>query len=207
MNIKEIKSKLEKRNPKPEGYYEFFGVMVPIIEINGSLHILLEIRSSKLKSQPGEISFPGGKMEEGETPDIAAIREIREELMIPESSIKILKALDYLVTPFNFIIYPFTAQINDIDIKDLKENPDEIEDIIIVPLKFFLENEPKEFIVNVGITSFGAFPFELIPGGENYYWKTGMYPIYFYEYKGMIIWGITARIIKNLIDVIKRALS
>ena len=45
-----------------------------------------------------------------------------------------------------------------------------------------------------------SFPFELIPNGEAYNWRSGTYPVYFYSYNGRIIWGITARILKNLAD-------
>lgn len=47
------------------------------------------------------------------------------------------------------------------------------------------------------------FPYEKIPGGKNYDWKQGKYSVYFYEYQEYIIWGMTAKITKNFIDIIK----
>jgi 8-oxo-dGTP pyrophosphatase MutT (NUDIX family) len=203
MEIEYIKEVLRNKSPKPEGKYEVFGVMIPLIEVNGSPHVLMEVRSTDLKNQPGEISFPGGRMEEGETPAYAAFRETMEELLVPEDSIQILGALDYLVTPFNYIIYPYVGVIKGIKFESIKGNPGEVEKIFAVPLYHFLNNKPRKYQIHVKIQPLGEFPFELIPGGSDYNWKTGTYPVYFYKYGEIIIWGITARIINNFIEILK----
>jgi len=107
MDIENITKLLKNKKPHPEGDYQTFGVLVPLLEINNEIHLLLEVRADTLKNQPGEISFPGGRMEKGEIPKRTAVRETSEELLIPQEKIHVLGSLDYIVTPFNYIIYPF----------------------------------------------------------------------------------------------------
>lgn len=200
MDIKEIEKLIKNKKPRPEGNYQTFGVLVPLIKIENELYLLLEVRADTLKNQPGEISFPGGRMEEGETPDQTAVRETSEELLIPEDSIHVLGQLDYIVTPFNYIIYPFVAVIRGADYYQIKGSPSEVDEVFAVPIKYFMDNQPCCHHVRVRIVPEKEFPFEFIPNGSNYDWKTGGYPVCFYFYNEHIIWGITARIIKNLVD-------
>ncbi|MEF1862735.1 CoA pyrophosphatase, partial [Neisseria gonorrhoeae] len=73
-------------------------VLIPIIEINNTHYILFEVRSKNLKHQPSEISFPGGKIESGETPYEAVIRETCEELGTFSDNIEVISSLDLLIT-------------------------------------------------------------------------------------------------------------
>ena len=66
-----------------------FAVFIPIVKVSGKDHILLEVRS-KIVSQPGEVSFPGGSVEEGEDFKTAAIRETMEELLLKREEIEFL---------------------------------------------------------------------------------------------------------------------
>ncbi len=204
MKAEHIKKLIKDGIPKPDGKYETFGVMVPLIETADSCHVLLEIRASTLKKQPGEISLPGGRKEEGETPLGAAVREISEELNIPEAAVSVLGPLDYLVTPFNYIIYPFVGVIGQAYVGDIKRAPGEVDELFEVPLNFFLRTRPRIYQVKTKLEVPRGFPFELIPNGRNYNWSSGTYPVYFYSYNDHIIWGITARILKNLADRLNR---
>jgi len=56
--------------PKALGIESYFSVLISLIEVEGSTHLLFEQRSNHLTRQPGEISFPGGKVEPGETPNM-----------------------------------------------------------------------------------------------------------------------------------------
>jgi coenzyme A diphosphatase NUDT7 len=78
MNIEYIRNKLKNLRPKPVDEEVSFAVLVPLIEIDGELNLIYEVRSNSI-AQPGEISFPGGRIEDDESPMEAAIRETSEE--------------------------------------------------------------------------------------------------------------------------------
>ncbi|GAB6084890.1 NUDIX hydrolase [Alkaliphilus crotonatoxidans] len=178
-----------------------FAVYIPVLELNQSLHLLFEVRSQQL-SQPGEICFPGGKIEPGESPMTTAIRETVEELNIDRSLIEVMGPLDRLITPFNVLIYPFWGFINLSDIKDLPYNQDEVSSIFTVPLDYLLKEQPIIHNVKVNFSPEKNFPYHLISNGEKYEWRSGNYPVYFYPYGEKMIWGITAKILKNFLDSI-----
>ncbi|MBS5335852.1 MAG: CoA pyrophosphatase, partial [Firmicutes bacterium] len=63
INIKDIEERLKNRKIGTIDWYKFFSVAIPLIETDKGLSMLFEIRSSKLKTQPGDICFPGGRIE------------------------------------------------------------------------------------------------------------------------------------------------
>ena len=77
-----LKEKFREFKPYINGHENMkkASVLIPIINIDGSHFILFEVRSKSLRSQPSEISFPGGMIEKGESPIEACIRETCEEL-------------------------------------------------------------------------------------------------------------------------------
>nr|WP_330406537.1 NUDIX domain-containing protein [Clostridioides difficile] len=98
--INDIKNKFKNYKPYINGYKNMkrASVLIPIVEINNT-HIYYEVRSKNLKHQPSEISFPGGKIESGETPYEAVIRETCEELGTFSDKYRSISSLDLLITP------------------------------------------------------------------------------------------------------------
>ena len=90
-------------------------VLAPIVLTEGEACILFEKRSEDLKHQPGEICFPGGRIESGESARAAAIRETCEELVITPEQIEILTPLDVQSGPSGAPLWPFAALIHDYD--------------------------------------------------------------------------------------------
>ncbi len=203
LNIKEIEAKIKNRIPGPTRIQHYFSVLIPLIKIDGEIHLLYEVRSQNLNSQPGQISFPGGRIERGEEFSQAAVRESSEELLIPESKIELIGETDYLITPFNFIIYAFVGKINVDSIEEIKVNNYEVEEIFTVPLKFLLNNQAEKYAAVLKSEFDQDFPYHLLPQGERYNPRQGDYQIYFYRYQGRVIWGITAEITKTFIDILK----
>jgi 8-oxo-dGTP pyrophosphatase MutT (NUDIX family) len=202
MNLEYIKNKLSKRRGKPLGIIDNYAVLVPLLCINDEVRVLFQVRSYNLDVQPGEVCFPGGKVEQGESFQEAAVRETHEELGINRDNIEVIGKLDYVVTPYNFNIYPFVGILQDVDINKININKDEVEEIFTVPINFFKNTTPLNYFIKLKTEPQEDFPFNMIENGRDYKWRTGTYPVYFYQYKDYTIWGMTARITKNFIDII-----
>ena len=203
MDVNRIIRKLDDRAPSILGSNTFhkFAVLLPMIEKEDGIHILFEVRALNMRRQPGEICFPGGKIDpEDPNEQFTAIRETSEELGIPKNSIIHVKPLDYLVTAFGSIIYPFFGVIENSN--EITPNESEVAEIFTVPLSYFREVNPEIFKVHFAPMPESSFPFELIIGGENYNWQTRHVDEYFYKYEDKVIWGMTARILSNFLELI-----
>jgi peroxisomal coenzyme A diphosphatase NUDT7 len=204
MNLEHIHKQLESRTRKILGSENFgqFSVLLPLIEKEGETHVLFEVRSQQLRRQPGEICFPGGRMDEEDIDDrYTAIRETTEELGITRNNIQQVFPLDYIVTAFGTIIYPYVGFI--VEPERIKPNPSEVAEVFTVPISYFQTTEPDCYKINFNIQPEPNFPFELIEGGENYNWTARKVDEYFYHYKGRVIWGLTARILTHFLELIK----
>ena len=193
---------LKERSVNILGRHQAFqsAVLLPLITVNDELHILFEKRSEHL-IQPGEICFPGGKIEKGESAATAAGRETSEELGIALDQIEILASLDVMVSPFNVIIYPFLGRIKETAI--INPNPDEVEEVFTVPFSFFLNNKPLLSSWSLTVTMPDDYPYELIPKGKDYPYRSAKYPQHFFIWEDKVIWGLTARILNHFIELIQ----
>ena len=135
--IEEIKRMIEDHKAEPITTQRKYAVLLPLVKINGIIHILFEVRSQSI-SQPGETSFPGGALEEGETFKEAAIRETEEELLIDRKDIRIIGEMDYIVKK-EHIIKCFVGWLSEIDVTKLKPN-EEVEDVFTYSPPVFLED-------------------------------------------------------------------
>ncbi len=185
------------------GSYGYFSVLVPLVEKEGELHILYEVRADHLKRQPGEICFPGGKLEKNETPEACAIRETCEELNIDEKNVKVIAKLDYMLTYSNFTMYSYLGIIDYNVIKNSEINKDEVKEIFLVPVSYLMKNEPYiyefDVIPNVG----KDFPYEMIQSEKGYNWRKGKSIVPIYNFENHVIWGLTGRITYNLMQILK----
>lgn len=202
-NLERIENILFFHRPKPINVEDRFSVFVPLMKIEGEICVVYELRALSLRRQPGEISFPGGKMEKGESPRYAAVRELCEELLIPSGKVQVFGETDYLITRGTSQIYSFAGLIKDIEFEDIRPNPDEVEKLFYVPLRWLMENEPKKYTMDVELIQSEDFPFELIPNGKDYKFYKGVDEILFYEYEDYVIWGFTAKITDRLIRILK----
>ena len=194
--------RLLRRQPRIQNEDEYFvsAVLLPIVEREGKPHVLFEVRASNLHRQPGEVCFPGGRVEKDEIarPQDTAIREAVEELGVSSEQIVLLGPLDYLVTPPGMLIYPYLGMIEDCE--DMAPNPDEVEEVFLVPVEHFLINPPSRSSVEVATRYAQDFPFYRVSPSYKEGWsKRWSFSIYFYEYGDRFIWGMTARILYNFI--------
>lgn len=203
LQLKEIEQIFQERKAGVWGDYSYFSVMAPLVEIEGELHLLYEVRAAGLRRQPGEVCFPGGAVEKGETKKQCAIRETCEELGLKRKDVSVLAELDVLLTYSNFTMYPFLGTIPYERIDEAKFSKNEVEEIFYVPLKFFLENEPYIYKMDVIPDIREDFPFEMLNVDNGYNWRKGKSQIPIYQYEGRVIWGLTAIITHNLANIIK----
>ncbi|MCL6479541.1 MAG: CoA pyrophosphatase [Peptococcaceae bacterium] len=199
--MQQIYNRLSGRKPSivDESSHLISAVLLPLVEKDGKCHILFEVRSRHLNRQPGEICFPGGRVESSEHPDplAAALRETAEELGIPDSDIEPIGPLDILVTPLSAVIYPYVGKINTTEINP---NPREVEETFLVPVDFFLSVPPFATCVEVATRYQPDFPLHKVPPVYKEGWQIkSTYPMYFYEYGKYFIWGMTGKILFNFL--------
>ena len=120
MDKKDIADLLNSRRPEPLGMEHRYAVLCLLVEVEGRWHVIFEKRSATLRSHTGEVSLPGGRIEEGETPKDAAIRETAEELRISPSALEILGESDYLLTRQNQAVHCFVGILRGIRPEDIR---------------------------------------------------------------------------------------
>jgi len=200
--LKDVINIYGERTPGAAGKHKYFSVLVPLVEKDGQLHLLYELRAAHMKRQPGEICFPGGHMETGETAEECALRETQEELSIPPSAVQILGNLDFLCHRSGFVLYPVLARVDAQALKHLVCNPAEVDEMFLVPLST-LRSMPQEQYRYELIPALGDdFPFERIGIPRDYRWKKGVetFPVYCWQDKA--IWGLTGRITRHLLSLL-----
>ena len=159
-------------------------VLVPLFEKGENCHIIFTKRSDNVRYHKGEISFPGGVFDERDLElERTALRETDEEIGLKENDVQIIGVLDDIITVTQFIVTPFVGLFP--YPYPFKLSPVEIAELIEVPLSSLL-----------GEDCFGEK--EIIRG-------TRKEVVYAYQYENHVIWGATARILKQFLDLISSA--
>ena len=200
MSIESSVRKLTGREPKflDHDKYKYFSVIIPVLANTND--ILFEVRSDGLKKQPGEICFPGGMIEAGETSKAAGIRELCEELLVSPTDIEIVAPLDILITHHRAMVHPHVAYLHRYS---GTFNRGEVKEVFTVPFEHFLKHDPISHDTEISVIPCQGFPFDLI-GGENYPWYTAKHHVLFYLYEDKVIWGLTAKIIQNIVKLCRQ---
>jgi 8-oxo-dGTP pyrophosphatase MutT (NUDIX family) len=193
------------RTPGLLGAKHAYAVLCPFLQGPEGWRLLFEVRSSRLRRQGGEVCFPGGKMEPGESPEDCALRETEEELAIPRKRISLLGRSDFLCQMGKFILQPVPGIVDEAGFSRLVPSPAEVAAVFTVPLSFFRENPPETYTYAIKPDHTGGFPYEAVGVPLNYQWEEGTVEVPVWHWQGHTIWGMTARIVKNLLDTIEAA--
>ena len=175
-----------------------YAVLVPLVERDGELYVLYEVRAAKMRRQPGEVCFPGGRIEEAETPEQCALRETQEELGIPSSAVQILGRLDFVAHRANFIMYPILGLVDASAVEHLRPNPAEVGETFLVPISYLRQNPPQEYCYTLTPTIPEDFPYEKVGIPRDYKWQRGGETVPVYPWESHPIWGLTGRITRHL---------
>ena len=170
-------------------------VLVPIIYKDGEEQAVFEVRSSKLGWQPGDVCFPGGRIDDGDDSALeAALRETKEELGVDPSHIHVWGPLDYMESPVGVTVWPFAAYM---DTDDFVLSRDEVDHTFTVPLSWFDEHEPEIGRVELATRPAPGFPKGLDISHQTGWKQRRTYNVKIYTYENYKIWGITAHILDN----------
>ncbi len=205
MFLEKIKKQLSENQSLFIGEETAFrsAVMIPLVQVDEDWHILFEVRSATMRKQPGDISFPGGRIDPTDpTPWAAALRETHEELGVDSKTVKLVEPLSPYVASPTFVVYPFVAVI-DYDEIIHNYNTEEVEEVFTIPVNWLLNYKPDRHEVLVESKPSPDFPFEKIVNGTDYQWRNLSVEQWFFDYGQYTIWGLTAKILKHFIEIIK----
>ncbi|HEY2991299.1 MAG TPA: CoA pyrophosphatase [Methylomirabilota bacterium] len=165
----------------PPGPLVRAAVLVPIVD-RGEAHLVFAQRTERVGHHAGQISFPGGRVDPADADDLAAaLREAHEEVGLEPSRVEPLGLLDDTETfATQYVITPFVGVVRGPVV--WQPDGEEIEKVIEVPVAALLDR--------------GSFRVER--------WERDgvARDVYFYDYRGTTIWGATARILKQYLDVV-----
>lgn len=174
-------------------------VLVPVVKQEGEDCFLLEVRSPHLGWQPGDICFPGGRIEETDaSPWEAALRETQEELGIERTNISLLGPLDYVESPVGVLVWPYAAAVSD---GSAAVNTEEVEKTLLIPVSWFEKTKPETAFMDMATRPAQGFPEDMCRSDSCDWVRRKPYRVFIYRYGENIIWGITAQIIRNFLDI------
>ena len=142
-------------------------------------------------------------MEKGETAEEAALRETAEETGIPVSAIKVIGQGDTLYGYANYTMYTTMGVIPYEAYKNAVIEKAEVEELFLMPLKEFTEDRLSIYTQKIALEICDDFPYENLGITKDYYWRQGPWEVPVYEVRNRLVWGLTGRIVMQLMKVLE----
>lgn len=155
-------------------------VLVPLIEEDGGLNLLLTVRAATLRSHAGQIALPGGRLEPGEDSVAAALRETEEEVGVVVPRDAVLGELSDHPSPAGYVARPVVAEVP--WPQEMILDPSEVAEAFLVPLDELRGLAPTSEV-------------RQLPDGTPR-------RIFTYAWRGRNIWGFTGNVIRDLFDAL-----
>jgi 8-oxo-dGTP pyrophosphatase MutT (NUDIX family) len=159
-------------------------ILIALVPKDNELSLLLTVRTDEVETHKGQISCPGGMMDETDT-DLTqtALRETEEELGIPRENFEILGMSDDQATPTKFIMTPVVGYLQEYPEMHISRN--EVAEVFDVPLSVFLEKKHAST--------------------KKREFQGKLYDVWYFNYGKHLIWGATAMILVNFAEIISGA--
>ena len=157
-------------------------VLIPIVRSDLGLQLLFTKRTDSVEHHKGQVSFPGGAVDEGDATIVeTALREASEEIGLERAAVSVLGAMDDLQTPSGFVVTPIIGYID--QLPPLRMNAEEVAEVILIPLEKFFDSSLRhsEFRERNGLKI----------------------EVFFYNVWREPVWGATAFFVKRLVDVLQ----
>ena len=180
-DFEKIRKALADHNPLKNTFIrKRASVLIPLLESEGEIFLMLTRRSNKMRSHPGQVSFPCGKQDSCDEGSMhTALRETYEEIGLPREKVDVVGMLDQILSLHYYLVTPYIGLIPS-DFVPLP-NADEIESVFKVPLSFFMKSENHW-------------------SEEKIMFNSPVF-VHHFEYQGYDIWGLTAKLIFRLLEV------
>lgn len=167
--------------------YRRAAVLVPLT-LEPEPRLLLTVRTLDLRSHAGQIAFPGGTVEPGETPARAALREAQEEVGLEPAAVQVLGLMDDVWTPQGFQVTPVLGAFTVESV--LAPNACEVAEILLAPVHELASVEPRR--ERRPLPAGAILPGGLIRG-----------EVLHLDWRGHDIWGMTGAIVQSLLDLLR----
>ncbi len=193
MKAEDIKKRMQSREPGLIEVRKEGAVLLPLVETEEGLSVLFEKRTGTI-SHAGETCFPGGVVEEGESPLDAARRETFEEIGLAEGRDWEFygKFGDFmLINGMHLSI--FVGHLLPGAFERIVKQEEEVAEVFTIPLDWLMKTEPRWYRYHVFQEHRPDFPAEIVGVSEDYMLPGGRVEMPIWVYKGHVLWGMTAR--------------
>ena len=200
MDLRAIEQYYRRHTPTLQDAQAEYAVLIPLLQMKDGLHLLYEVRASSLQHHRSEVCFPGGRMEQGESPTACALRETWEELGIAPQQIQVFGEADFLYLRTEELMRPVVGLLRDVDPEALILNPQEVSVVFTVPVSWLCQNPPQLYRYPLKPEVSADFPYDAVQTPADYTWTPGSMEVPVYRGLSFPLWGLTARITNQFIN-------